>query len=107
MDEGGDGGGVAVVQAHGDGEDFVGGGGGEGNAEVGAVWVCGDEGCGEEGGEDEGCYGERPPDRRKGVKGRHSDGSRLGLELRLLKFIYQRSKDVMQTHSWGKTNGPI
>ena len=76
LDEGGDGGGVAVVEAYGDGEDFVGGGGGEGDAKIGAIWIGEGEMGSEEGGEDERGFGERLPDGRNGVRWRHSDCSR-------------------------------
>ena len=92
MDKAGDGCGIAVVEAHGDGKDFVGGRGREGNAEFGAVWVCGDEGCGEEGREDEGGCGERLPGGGNEAKGRHPDCSRIGLELRLLNLFLEKAR---------------
>ena len=101
MDQGGDGGGVAVVEAHGDGEDFIGGRGREGNAEFGAIWVGGNEGWSEDGREDEGGCGQRLPDGRKGVKGRHHDCSRFGLKLRLLKLVFRESEVVVQNNLWG------
>ena len=101
MDQAGDGGGVAVVEAHGDGEDFIRGRGREGNAEFGAIWVGGNEGWSEEGREDEGGCGERLPDGRKGVKGRHPGCSRTGLQLRLLKLVFRESEVVVQNNLWG------
>lgn len=75
MDESRDGGGITVIETYGDGEDLVGdgggGGGSKGDAEVGAGWVCRDERGSEEGGEHRGGWGERLPDGRLGVKGRH------------------------------------
>ena len=83
MNKGRDGGGVAVVEAYGNGKDFVGGGSGEGNAEVGAGWVCSDKRCSEEGREgEEGGGGERLPDGKNGIEGRHSDCSRMGFDCR-------------------------
>ena len=104
LDQGGEGAGAAVVEVCGDRQDFVASGGGERDPEVSAVgWVCGDEGCSEEGGEEESRCGERLPDGRKGVNRRHLDCGRLGLELRLLKLNFRGSKIVVQTDFWGKT----
>lgn len=61
LDKGGDGGRVAEVETCGDREDFIGGGGGEGNVEVSTSWICGSEGCGKEGREYKRACGKRSP----------------------------------------------
>ena len=82
LKEGGDGGRVAVIEICGDGEDFIGGGGSEGDSEVCAVWICGDERCSEEGREDENDFAERLPDGINGVGGRHPDYNRVSTNQR-------------------------